>query len=91
MAKPEWGTKRVCQNCGAKYYDLQKDPIVCPKCGTVFDPDSLLRSRRTRPTAKPEAVKTPKPEAAAVAKPDDAEAGAEALPFTYRRMGKPPT
>lgn len=36
MAKPELGIKRQCQNCGAKFFDLNKDPIVCPKCGTVF-------------------------------------------------------
>ena len=37
MAKPELGTKRLCSGCGAKFYDLGKDPIVCPKCGTVFE------------------------------------------------------
>ena len=36
MAKVELGTKRQCQNCGAKFFDLNKDPIVCPKCGTIF-------------------------------------------------------
>ena len=36
MAKPELGTKRLCASCGAKFYDLNKDPIVCPKCETVF-------------------------------------------------------
>jgi uncharacterized protein (TIGR02300 family) len=36
VAKPELGTKRLCGSCGAKFYDLSKDPIVCPKCGTVF-------------------------------------------------------
>ena len=36
MAKPELGTKRLCANCGAKFYDLNKDPIHCPKCGTVY-------------------------------------------------------
>ena len=36
MAKTELGAKRQCQNCGAKFFDLNKDPIVCPKCGTVF-------------------------------------------------------
>jgi uncharacterized protein (TIGR02300 family) len=36
VAKPELGSKRQCQNCGAKFFDLNKDPIVCPKCGTVF-------------------------------------------------------
>ena len=37
MAKPELGTKRLCGSCGAKFYDLSKTPIVCPKCGTVFE------------------------------------------------------
>jgi uncharacterized protein (TIGR02300 family) len=37
VAKPELGTKRVCQSCGAKFYDLSKDPIVCPKCGAVYE------------------------------------------------------
>ncbi len=36
MAKPELGTKRLCQGCGAKFYDLNRDPILCPKCGTTF-------------------------------------------------------
>ena len=36
MAKPELGAKRQCQSCGVKFFDLNKDPIVCPKCGTVF-------------------------------------------------------
>ena len=51
MAKPEWGTKRICPSCGTRYYDLQHDPIVCPKCQTPFDPEALLRARRTRPVA----------------------------------------
>jgi uncharacterized protein (TIGR02300 family) len=37
VAKPELGTKRLCASCGAKFYDLSKDPITCPKCGTVFE------------------------------------------------------
>ena len=48
MAKPEWGIKRGCLNCGAKFYDLQKDPIICPKCETVFDPDSASKLKRNR-------------------------------------------
>ncbi|HKJ61279.1 MAG TPA: TIGR02300 family protein [Hyphomicrobiales bacterium] len=30
------GSKRVCQNCGAKFYDLNREEIVCPMCDTVF-------------------------------------------------------
>ncbi|MDD7909797.1 TIGR02300 family protein [Pseudovibrio exalbescens] len=37
VARPELGTKRLCAACGAKYYDLNRDPITCPKCGEVFD------------------------------------------------------
>jgi uncharacterized protein (TIGR02300 family) len=36
VVKPELGTKRQCQSCGAKFYDLNKDPILCPKCGAAF-------------------------------------------------------
>jgi uncharacterized protein (TIGR02300 family) len=36
VAKPELGAKHQCQACGAKFFDLNRDPIVCPKCGTVF-------------------------------------------------------
>jgi uncharacterized protein (TIGR02300 family) len=37
VAKPELGTKRLCAGCGAKFYDLNKDPITCPKCSTVYE------------------------------------------------------
>ena len=56
MAKPEWGAKRICHNCGARYYDLQRDPIICPKCGTEFDPEAFLKSRRSRSTIIDEPV-----------------------------------
>lgn len=37
MARPELGTKRVCLDCGVKYYDLNRDPITCPTCGSIFE------------------------------------------------------
>ncbi len=46
MAKPELGAKRQCQNCGAKFFDLNRDPIVCPKCGTIFQ-GVAVRAERT--------------------------------------------
>jgi uncharacterized protein (TIGR02300 family) len=46
VAKAELGTKRLCANCGAKFYDLNKDPIVCPKCQTVMQ---LATATRPRP------------------------------------------
>lgn len=30
------GTKRVCQNCGSKFYDLNRAPITCPICDAIF-------------------------------------------------------
>ena len=48
MAKPEWGTKRICQSCSAPFYDLRRDPIVCPKCAAVFDPEATLKSRKLK-------------------------------------------
>jgi len=66
VAKPEWGIKRLCQACGAKFYDFNKSPILCPSCGGTFDPESLLKSRRSRPSA---AAKAPAPVVAKVVKP----------------------
>lgn len=62
MAKTELGTKRACTSCGAKFYDLDKRPVECPKCEATFMPDVLLPSKET---------------AAAEAKPAEAEAAEE--------------
>jgi uncharacterized protein (TIGR02300 family) len=43
VAKPELGLKRQCMSCGAKFYDLNRDPAVCPKCGTAFQGAALSR------------------------------------------------
>ena len=64
MAKPELGLKRTCTGCGARFYDLARDPIVCPKCETTFDPTAQSRSSRTRSTAA-KGAKAPPPVAAA--------------------------
>ena len=52
MAKPEWGTKRTCPSCGARFYDFLREPIVCPVCGAAYDPAAQSRPRRTRAPAK---------------------------------------
>ncbi|MGH6931163.1 MAG: TIGR02300 family protein [Dongiaceae bacterium] len=61
MAKTAWGMKRTCQGCGARFYDLQRDPIVCPKCATVFDPESAQRTRRSRSAVAPAKPTPPRP------------------------------
>ncbi len=53
MSKPELGTKRDCPSCGAKFYDLNKSPAVCPKCKHEFVPDAGVKARRARPVEKP--------------------------------------
>jgi uncharacterized protein (TIGR02300 family) len=84
LAKAEWGTKRVCQSCGARFYDLLRTPIVCPACGTTFDVEVLARVRRSRPAARAEVGEALVDEAelavgaAAVVVGDDAEIEDEA-------------
>jgi exodeoxyribonuclease-5 len=43
------GTKRQCQACGAKFYDLGKRPVVCARCGAEVD---LQRLRKRTPRTK---------------------------------------
>ena len=36
--KQDRGTKRTCQNgdCGARFYDLNRSPVICPVCSTKY-------------------------------------------------------
>ncbi len=73
MAKPKWGVKRLCQSCATKFYDLGRSPIACPQCGARFDPEALLKSRRSRPAPAPKPAKPPAkaPEVDRTERPDD--------------------
>src|SRR5215831_5661224 len=62
VAKPELGTKRLCASCGAKFYDLNKDPIHCPKCGAVYEVVVATRPTRPGPAAPVPAPRAPVPE-----------------------------
>lgn len=57
MAHKNLGRKRRCASCGIKFYDLTKTPAICPACGTEFDPEVLLKSRRGRAAAKVDEAK----------------------------------
>ena len=72
MAKPELGIKRTCTGCGARFYDLARDPIICPKCETTFDPAAQTRSPRAKTTAAKE-TKAAAPAAAAASDDDDTD------------------
>ena len=47
MSKPELGVKRDCPECGARFYDLNKEPAHCPKCDHEFVPEALLKPRKS--------------------------------------------
>ncbi len=72
------GTKRTCQNaeCGSRFYDLNRDPIVCPICEGEYRlaPEPVEEDVEETP----EATETPAAAAAvkpAVAVGDDDDAG----------------
>ena len=54
MAKTELGTKRLCPTCGTKYYDLNRDPITCPKCGAVFTVSAAALRAKAAPVEEEE-------------------------------------
>ena len=56
MARPELGKKYTCTGCGAKFYDLNKSPAICPKCG---EEQAEAVAPATKAAAKPS---VPKPE-----------------------------
>jgi uncharacterized protein (TIGR02300 family) len=78
VAKPELGTKRLCASCSAKFYDLNKTPITCPKCGTVFEVVPV--TTRPRPDqARParEEAEAPEMEEAELISLEEADAEAQ--------------
>jgi uncharacterized protein (TIGR02300 family) len=58
LVKADLGTKRVCPSCGARFYDLSKRPIECPKCHFAFEPETMFKQRRPR---QPEPVAAEQP------------------------------
>jgi uncharacterized protein (TIGR02300 family) len=88
--KAERGTKRTCQNpeCGSRFYDLNRDPVVCPICETAYQleasPMALAAAAPAADTARKPArkpafarVDDAKPEEAVEADGDDALAAIE--------------
>ena len=47
MAKPDWGKKLTCPSCGARFYNLNKEPATCPKCEATVEIQPVLKPRRT--------------------------------------------
>lgn len=88
VTKAELGTKRLCPNCGARYYDLNRDPIVCPRCGTAFEVAAVTRVRpQTAAKAPPAAAEDEDEDAVSTeivsleeADDETADSGAVAVP-----------
>ena len=60
MVKPELGEKHTCVSCGTRFFDLGKQPAVCPKC-TTEQPAEQPRLKRAAPLPE-ETKKVAKPE-----------------------------
>ena len=42
------GLKRLCSECGSRFYDFNKRPIICPSCETEFTGEMKVKGRRGR-------------------------------------------
>lgn len=47
------GTKRACPNCGAKFYDLNRSPIVCPVCQTFYETEKVPAPAKASKAVEP--------------------------------------
>lgn len=79
MIKDKRGTKRLCESCGNKFYDLGREPIVCPLCETPF----IIEKPKPKP--KPKARPAPEPAPADKA----AEPQADAAPAPKDKAPSP--
>jgi len=48
VTKAERGEKRRCLTCNAAFFDLNRAPIVCPKCAELFHVVEPVRSSPPR-------------------------------------------
>jgi uncharacterized protein (TIGR02300 family) len=50
MGSMELGSKRTCAGCGGRFYDLNRSPGICPKCGVEQPLEKLRAPRPSRST-----------------------------------------
>jgi uncharacterized protein (TIGR02300 family) len=46
MGRPQLGTKCTCTACKERFYDLNRIPAICPKCGAEQPPEAPAVARR---------------------------------------------
>lgn len=85
--KANRGTKRQCLNedCKAPFYDLNRDPIACPVCGSVFEPVATVAFEpeavwKTAPKMPRPSFYGRRPAVIAEAAPDVPDVAAEEAP-----------
>jgi uncharacterized protein (TIGR02300 family) len=72
MGKPELGQKCTCVSCSARFFDLGKNPAICPKCGTEQPKVKPRVFAPSRPTARSWSSQAQKTQAAAPAEATEA-------------------
>ncbi|HEX5325082.1 MAG TPA: TIGR02300 family protein [Acetobacteraceae bacterium] len=90
MGRPELGTKCTCDGCHERFYDLNRSPAICPKCGARHEPASPRGARLDRQRIQTQRISIgrrdrgpepviddPEPELASTSETDDDEAAAE--------------
>ena len=81
VVKPEWGTKRTCPKCGTRFYDLGKeDPVTCIECGTIWEPEPILKSKQPLPFDAPKPATSKEDENDDLAEDLDVDEDGEASP-----------
>lgn len=66
------GTKRVCRSCDVRFYDLGRDPTVCPSCGASLPMSGFERVGQAATGYQPSALRSPKRDLAIVQVEDEA-------------------
>lgn len=74
VAKPDWGTKRTCRDCGARFFDLKRDPAPCPQCGAELTIKVAAKRARAVPPPKSEPPEATEAETPSGADEDGADA-----------------
>ncbi|MGY8962516.1 MAG: FYDLN acid domain-containing protein [Rhodospirillales bacterium] len=70
MGKINLGEKLTCSSCEARFYDLNKTPALCPKCGAENKRPKVTKSKKVEAAPIPEKA-TPKPADNAAGDGDD--------------------
>jgi uncharacterized protein (TIGR02300 family) len=73
MGRPELGTKCTCTGCSERFYDLNRAPAICPKCGAQQAPQKARAAWPSRGVAAPRRQYRP---------PETVVADEEAVPLT---------